>query len=68
MEDEDQDRLKVQAPVSGIYFLVLDRSIINIYHIIYYYIIKIRLKCRHCAKWLHQMVEIFLDFSINSFT
>ena len=41
MEDDDQDRLKVQAPVLGIYFLVLDRSIINIYHIIYYYIIKI---------------------------
>ena len=50
MEDEDQDRLKVQAPVLGMYFLVLDQSIINIYHIIYYYIIKIGLKCRHCAK------------------
>ena len=39
---------------------------IYIYHIISYhiilYIIKVGLRRRGCAKWRHQIVEIFLDF------
>ena len=31
---------------------------------IIYYIIKVGLRCRDCAKWFHQIAEILLNFYI----
>ena len=35
----------------------------SLYHIILY-IIKVGLRCRSCATWFHQIVEILINFQI----
>ena len=48
-------------PKNNLFYICVLVSMCHLYHIIYY-IIKIGFKRHGCAKWFHQIANLFLDF------